>query len=70
MYSFLVLGLIPGTNIAISFQVWLVVMVVALVGFMIVRKRIEQFIISIVDEMFGTPQRQPLHASQLHLRAL
>ncbi|MEK7599752.1 MAG: hypothetical protein AAB462_01825 [Patescibacteria group bacterium] len=70
MYSFLVLGLIPGTNIAISFQVWLIIMAASLIGFMRARTRIEQFIVNIVDEIFGTPQRQPLHASQLHLRAL
>ncbi|MEK7594471.1 MAG: hypothetical protein AAB436_02430 [Patescibacteria group bacterium] len=70
MYSFLVLGIVPGTNIAISFQVWLAIMALLIVAAWRVKPRIGRLINEVVDEIFGTQQRQPLHASQLHLRAL
>jgi hypothetical protein len=66
MYAFLVLGLIPGTNIQISFQAWLFIAPVLLVAAIILRPRALQW-----WHKFGEDQasRRPLHASQLHLRA-
>ncbi len=44
MYSFLVLGLIPGTNIQISFQAWLVIMPVLLVSAVLLRSPLRKLI--------------------------
>jgi len=64
MYAFLVLGLIPGTNIQISFQAWLGIMAglpfVAALIWPHLRQHLAAESIAL---------RQPLHASQLHLRA-
>jgi len=38
MYSLLVLGLIPGTNLSITFTVWLV-MVMAAISYVVLRSR-------------------------------
>lgn len=71
MYSFLVLGLVPGTNIQISFWAWIIIMAVLLV----VAKRFKATIEQRIDawwHQFDNPagSRKPLHASQLHLRGL
>ncbi len=66
MYSFFVLGIIPGTNIAISFQVWLLLTAAVFVGTIIAKPRFMRYI----NENFVNPRPEPLHASQLHLRAL
>ncbi len=66
MYSFFVLGLIPGTNISISFQVWLMLMAALLVGAIIAKPYLARYI----RDNFVNPRPAPLHASQLHLRAL
>jgi hypothetical protein len=64
MYSFLVLGLVPGTNFQISFQDWLLMLAclpVIVMAFML-RHRLRH----------ATQQidlRQPLYASQLHQQA-
>lgn len=64
MYSFLVLGLIPGTNIQISFQAWLGIMAGLPFAAAFMRPLWHQRLSESVAR-----QRQPLHASQLHLRA-
>ena len=64
MYSFIVLGIIPGTDIQINFQIWLDAMVglvlLALIAWLVMPKR------SIKTDTFMP--RTPLHASQLHFR--
>ncbi len=64
MYSFIVLGIIPGTNIVISFETWLVTLVVAL--FIAVRYR--RYVQAWGRAADLLPVRVPLHASQLHQR--
>ena len=65
MYSFLVLGLVPGTDIQISFTAWLILMPILVVVFLICRPLIRYY-------MIPRPQlvqmRVPLHANQLHRR--
>ena len=70
MYSFLVLGLIPGTNIQIDFWAWIILMA----GLLIATVLLKQYVLRLVanwwhqfDETDGA-SRQPLHASQLHQR--
>jgi hypothetical protein len=64
MYSLLVLGIIPGTNIQISFQVWLqFASVLTGVVMATVFLRVHRASLS---RMLHT--RTPLHASQLHSR--
>lgn len=65
LYSFIVLGYIPGTNIELSFPATLVLLailaVVVAFGWAELHRRY----------LSGTSwTRQPLHASQLHLRGL
>jgi hypothetical protein len=63
MYSFLVLGLIPGTNVQISFQIWLVMLAcspLAILAFAL-RHRLRR-----AAELGSLSLRQPLYASQLH----
>lgn len=62
MYSFFVLGIIPGTNIQISFQAWLIIAAVITWGAYAAKGRLQQL------RLVATPARQPLHASQLHQR--
>ena len=67
MYSFLVLGIIPGTNIQITFDMWLQLaeLAIVLIGLAwgITHSRE-------VRKLAKTVQRRlPLHATQLHLRA-
>lgn len=73
MYSFLVLGLIPGTNIQISFWAWLVLMALLAVAF----KRYKHYAAERIeawwhqfDDIDSAKQRKPLHANHLHLRGL
>lgn len=71
MYAFLVLGLIPGTNIQISFWAWILIVGMVLVAAKRYKPQLQlrlntwwhQF-----DE--GEATRQPLHANRLHLRGL
>jgi hypothetical protein len=73
MYSFLVLGLIPGTNIQIGFWTSIVLMLALAVVF----KRYKQYLIQFVlnwwhqfdEDVAGMP-RKPLPANRLHLRGL
>lgn len=64
MYSILVLGLIPGTNIQISFWVWVAVMVLLPVAAPRLKAPLLQFL-----EIGKAPTPHvPQHASQLHRR--
>lgn len=59
MYNFLVLGLVPGTNIQITFKTWLYALAVALLTYNLYRH---------TRALGAVAVRQPLHASQLHNR--
>lgn len=63
MYSFLVLGQIPGTSFQISFNNWLVFVALSLLFVLAYRHG------ALNDKPSDQPVRVPLHASQLHLRA-
>jgi hypothetical protein len=73
MYNFLVLGLIPGTNIQIGFWAWAIIMIALVIGF----RRIKPYVAALFDKWWhqfdddleGVPH-EPLHASRLHLRGL
>jgi len=64
MYTFLVLGLIPGTNVQISFQAWLAVM--AMLPFLAYLAK--EPLRKILELGMAATPRLPLHASQLHHR--
>lgn len=73
MYNFLVLGLIPGTNIQIGF--WTTI--ISMVALVFVFRRVKPFLIEAVnkwwhqfDEDIDGMPRKPLHANRLHLRGL
>jgi hypothetical protein len=63
MYSFIVLGIVPGTNLQIGFSAWLILSGLALVTFRL-RHQIGKLAVTV------QAVRQPLHASQLHQRAV
>lgn len=63
MYNFIVLGLIPGTNIQIGFWAYLIIFAALAFAFLFIRYRIHRLGLS---EMFAA--RTPLHATQLHFR--
>ena len=67
MYTFFVLGIIPGTTIQITFQLWLDLVaglsVIILLTHLFIERRFE-------TEVTLAPDRIPLHARQLHLQAL
>ncbi len=65
MYTFLVLGIIPGTNIQISFQAWLVAASSAL-AIALMMRALWQVNAGWIANM--QPVRQPVHANQLHRR--
>ena len=67
MYTFFVLGFIPGTTIQITFQMWLDVIagLSVLVLFVSLHSRIAS-----TASIPTMPLRIPLHARQLHLQAL
>ena len=68
MYSFFVLGLIPGTNFQITFQVWLDVVELSMlvIGiFWLIHMRL-----LIPQETEVTRQRLSLPATQLHSRLM
>jgi hypothetical protein len=73
MYTFLVLGLIPGTNIQIGFWGWAIIMIALAIVFRIYKSRLTRYVKSwwhqFDDELDELP-RKPLHASRLHLRGL
>lgn len=64
MDSFIVLGLVPGTNFQITFELWLQV-AAGLVGLWLVFYAYKFMTFPIPDQ----EAHQPLHASQLHHRA-
>lgn len=70
VYSFIVLGLIPGTNIQIGFWAWIVLMVISLAVFKLYKHRLVSIISAwwhqFDDENYFS--RAPLHASRLHRR--
>lgn len=73
MYNFLVLGLIPGTNIEIGFWAWIIIMGGLAVAF----RRYKPYLIEAVikwwhqfDEDLESVPHEPLHANRLHLRGL
>jgi uncharacterized protein (DUF983 family) len=65
MYSFFVLGIIPGTNFQITFGAWTnIAAALAIVVLLITLRRVH-------GQKFAAQYpilRQPLHASRLHLR--
>jgi hypothetical protein len=61
MYSLLVLGLIPGTNISITFQAWIIL------GFLLMAIRPARRLY-LHYQFAGARIRRPLPASQLHSR--
>lgn len=71
MYSFLVLGLIPGTNIQIGFWAWVVITIGCYIAFRHYKQRIINHV-SVWWHQFDDDDmiRKPLHANQLHLRGL
>lgn len=63
MYTYIILGQIPGTNIHISFQVWVILTIMAIVfGPSIYRYFTE-------DIKSDQSEQDAMHASRLHLRA-
>ncbi len=64
MYNFLVLGLVPGTNIAISFQAWLIITAGLLAVLFIFRPLLRH----LLELGQANAKRLPLPASQLHQR--
>ncbi len=66
VYTILVLGLIPGTNIQISFLAYLVILAFGVVVAMVIWARYK-FLRSILRHQPNS-LRLPLPASQLHLR--
>lgn len=72
MYTFLVLGLIPGTNIQIGFWTWLVIAGLLAVVLKRYRSRLV-LAVAMWWHQFDEDEaasRKPLHASRLHLRGL
>ena len=67
MYTFFVLGIIPGTTIQITFQLWLDV--VAGLSIIILLARL-LYVHRSESVVTAASIRLPLHARQLHLRAL
>lgn len=63
MYSFVVLGIIPGTDIQISFQAWLAVTVMSFCFGPIIWREFK-----LHHALSMTSRRQAMHANQLHLR--
>lgn len=64
MYSFIILGQVPGTNIQIDFDIWLrVTLLLLLAGAVLQLLSVHRRFISNDYSL-----RQPLHASQLHRR--
>lgn len=66
MYSFIVLGIIPGTNIQITFTTWLNAMLLAVTIVLLVR--LYRMVAS--EETSTIMSRQPLFAQQLHSRSI
>lgn len=67
MYSFLVLGIVPGTNIQITFTTWLI-LALLLGSVYVIRNRV-QISLSLESLAHHADQRG-VHASQLHRRGV
>ena len=63
MYNFIVLGYVPGTNLQLTFQAWLIIYGLAAVAFALYK--LSQLHRELSLNVFT---RQPLHATQLHRR--
>jgi hypothetical protein len=64
MDNFIVLGLVPGTNLQITFELWLQTAAAFLgLGLLVYAYKIFTF------PLPAEPSRQTMHASQLHHRA-
>ena len=71
MYDFLVLGLIPGTNIQIGFWASIGLMIGLVIAYRLYRRRLFKLIEDWwhqFDEEAGGSARKPLPASRLHRR--
>lgn len=71
VYSFIVLGLIPGTNIQIGFWAWIALTILFFIGFRIYKGRLTTIISGWwhqFDDENYLLSRTTLHASQLHRR--
>lgn len=70
MYNFIVLGLVPGTHIQITFQDWvnLVGLLIVVVGLHYLFQPWRLVIRQFVAEETQEPLRIGLHATQLHRR--
>ncbi len=73
MYTFLVLGLIPGTNIQIGFWGWIIIMGISVIVYRRYKAHIRQHVGNwwhqFDDDLENVPH-EPLHANRLHLRGL
>lgn len=67
MYNFIVLGLVPGTDIRISFQAWVIFSMAFWAGFIIARLQMKQ---RAHFAKLTQVQHMRVHASQLHQRAI
>lgn len=65
MYNFLVLGLVPGTDIQITFEMWLDI-VIAIIMAVVVVKAGRQLLNLTSTLPEASTVRLPLDASQLH----
>lgn len=64
MYSLLVLGIIPGTNIQLSFQAWLAVAVAVAFAW----PKLKAPVLELVELGKAPTPHVPQHASELHRR--
>jgi hypothetical protein len=70
MYNFIVGGFVPGTNLQVTFQLWLDLTGVAVVVYMLHQLLdLRQLLDAYLATRQPLPVRAPLHANQLHRRA-
>ena len=65
MYAFIVLGIIPGTNIQINFMPWLVIS--SIIGFYIILNYIK-YLKSLRGYLQELTTRKPIPATTFHTR--
>lgn len=63
MYTYIILGQIPGTNIHISFQVWVILTIMTIVFAPSIYRYFTE------DLNSEQSEQDAMHASRLHLRA-
>ena len=68
MYSLLVLGIIPGTNIQISFSAWMILGVIFALA-LLIKNRVE-FIDKLEQVIEEASPLRGMHATQLHRRGV